>query len=65
MVKLLPYSCDMNPIKCAWSDIKNYVHKNNMMGLKWLIILTAKGVVSMTQKTGKVTSGMWETEQQY
>lgn len=65
MVKLLPYSCDMNPVKLAWSNTKNYVHKNNMMGLKWLVIVTAEGAVTITQKTGKVTSCMWKTDQQY
>jgi len=30
-----------------------------------LIILTAEGVVTVTWKTGNITSGMWKTEQQY
>jgi cell division protein FtsL len=55
----------MNPVKLAWPNTKNCVRENSMTALKWLIILTAEGVVTMTQKTRKVTSGMWKTEKQY
>jgi hypothetical protein len=40
----------MNPVKLAWSNTKNNVHKNNMVGLKWLTVLTAEGVVTMTER---------------
>jgi hypothetical protein len=55
----------MYPVKLAWFNTKNYVHKNNMTGLKWLIIVTAEGVLTVTKKTEKDTSGLWKTEQQY
>jgi hypothetical protein len=53
----------MNPVELAWSNTKNYVHENDMTGLKWLIILTVEGVVTMAEKTEKVSSGLWKAEQ--
>ena len=61
VVRLLPYHCDLNPMKYEWSSVKHIIRENNVgrdLSLKNLKVLLNQAFTKVKLMSGQAIANM-------